>query len=706
MIQPLGEKTRGASYRPDIDGLRAIAVSSVLLFHLDVEMFSGGFVGVDVFFVISGFLISRLIKDEVEKKKFSFSNFYVRRARRLFPALFFTFVVSFVFALLMFSPQHFERFGGSLLHAAISLSNFYLWSESGYFDLESSVKPLLHTWSLSVEEQFYLFWPIVLVTLLRTGFKYGVPIFLMISGAFSLYLNQVFLDGRVSFISDLSSTVAEWIKEGPATIFYLAPFRVFEFAIGASLVWFVHTQPKSRIVSDVIFLTGLVFIAISVVFYTKETLFPSYYALLPCVGAALVIYSGGNAVFSSKLLNNKVAVNIGLISYSLYLAYWPLIVFYKYYLYDELVARDKIIIVVASFVIAYMMYYFIEQPFRRPRYTGGAQSKGAVGFICVSLTLLVVVLGAYVWVNSGWKWRVSRGADLGDVYGLDEHAKKNVLHDHYKKINRWSAVLDFGDKKDILIIGDSHASQYYWMANYLYEKYGLGTTIFSSSGGCPPIFNTYNLYDVPEAIKNEPEIQLACKRQTRIWEEFVEENAMRYEYVILSARWDLMFERGIYFKKRPPHHLLVDKDDPKFSVADSKRTFKKRLAETIDKIKKLGLTPIVFGQVADHEIPLWKCDNFQLILYSEKGLTKRCAIVPKSLVLKRLAWVTNTIREIASSSNVATMFPTDFLCDNEGEYCRTHYEGARLYNDGNHVNKGGALYLAYRWSISDIFPFR
>ena len=154
-------------YRPDIDGLRALAVFSVLFFHLGFTTFGGGYVGVDVFFVISGFLITQLIRAEVQRtESFRFSNFYMRRARRLAPALFFTFALCFAFAVVLFSPSDFERFSGALVHAVVSLSNFYFWTESGYFDTAATVKPLLHTWSLSVEEQFYLVWPATMVFLL------------------------------------------------------------------------------------------------------------------------------------------------------------------------------------------------------------------------------------------------------------------------------------------------------------------------------------------------------------------------------------------------------------------------------------------------------------------------------------------------------------------------------------------------------------
>jgi peptidoglycan/LPS O-acetylase OafA/YrhL len=171
------------TYKPHIDGLRAIAVLSVILFHFDFDMFPGGFVGVDLFFVISGFLITRIIASElISTGSFEFKNFYLRRVRRIIPALYFTIFLSFIFSVLMFSPQHFERFGSSLIYAVFGLSNIFFWQESSYFDTTSIFKPLLHNWSLSVEEQFYIFWPIIIVCLLNKIPKATLTLIVIIGG--------------------------------------------------------------------------------------------------------------------------------------------------------------------------------------------------------------------------------------------------------------------------------------------------------------------------------------------------------------------------------------------------------------------------------------------------------------------------------------------------------------------------------------------
>ena len=213
-------------YRPEIDGLRGIAVLGVLLFHLGVQQLSGGYVGVDVFFVISGYLITRLIRSDVRAGTFTFTRFYVRRTRRLFPALFFTLVLCLVAGCLLLSPGHLENFAGTLIASILSVSNIQFWQQSGYFDLESSLKPLLHTWSLGVEEQYYLFWPWLLVFLTRRFARHTFAI-ILIGGICSFCLNLVFYNSS------------------HATIFYLLPFRAFEFAIGALTLWIEERRSKA-----------------------------------------------------------------------------------------------------------------------------------------------------------------------------------------------------------------------------------------------------------------------------------------------------------------------------------------------------------------------------------------------------------------------------------------------------------------------------
>jgi len=417
---------------------------SVVFFHVGFDWFGGGFVGVDVFFVISGFLITRLIRDEVvENGSFSFSNFYTRRARRLFPALFFTLCLCFVFAVLLFSPQHLERFGGALLHTLLSISNFYFWLETGYFDTEAEFKPLLHTWSLSVEEQFYMVWPLVLVLLLRRTPPLTAPILLLVGGIVSVGL--------------------AWHFEHKNFAFFLAPFRAYEFAIGAILVWLIRFQPSNRLVLEPLVLVGLAMILYATVAFSYDTPFPSINALIPCLGTGLIVYAG-TARYSGRLLSNRIAVGIGLISYSLYLIHWPIIAFYRYWKFGELTLIEQLAICAVSVVAAALMYRYIERPFRRGAAAPGAWSRAGFGFGCAMLTLVLILPAASTWANSGWPWRIDREAAAllrsakdRDVQ-LTAACKYRIDHKPDDAFwARFSACVD-AHGPAVLVVGDSHGT--------------------------------------------------------------------------------------------------------------------------------------------------------------------------------------------------------------------------------------------------------
>jgi len=456
---------RPVNYRADIDGLRAWAVIFVMLFHLDIAMFKGGFIGVDVFFVISGFLITRLIRNEViENKSFSFSNFYVRRARRLFPSLFFTLCLCFLLSYILFAPQHFKRLGGSLLHAAVSMGNFYFWSETGYFNAASELKPLLHTWSLSIEEQFYLVWPIVLVLFLKKAPKYTTPVIIVILGFFSLYLNQIFVSGSNALIDLCPASMARLFSDGPSTIFFLSPFRVFEFSLGAIVIWLERFKPGNKAILEPLVLIGLGMIIYPVLTYSEDIIFPSYNALLPCIGTALLIYSG-TAKYCGKLLSNSLIVKIGLISYSLYLIHWPLIVFYKYWKISELLIIEKILIFAISLAAAVVMYRFIEQPFRRGS-SSKALSHGGFGFTCAMLAVVLMFSAANVWANNGWPWRFP-----GEL-AKQLNWKGNQFHEYvWNRLNKFKKDFVNNGQPKILVIGDSMAADF---INILAESNNIG----------------------------------------------------------------------------------------------------------------------------------------------------------------------------------------------------------------------------------------
>jgi peptidoglycan/LPS O-acetylase OafA/YrhL len=431
-------------YRADIDGLRAIAVISVLLFHFDINRFSGGFVGVDVFFVISGFLITRLIKHELETGNFSLINFYLRRARRLFPALFVTLLVCFVCAYQFFSALHFQRFGGALLYAIFSVSNIYFWNEQGYFDTEVDFKPLLHTWTLSVEEQFYLIWPALLLLLLTVRHKHFAVIAIGLLGLVSLYAAESYLAIDAN------------------AVFFLTPFRMFEFSIGAITVWLVQEHNKHTITEEIILLSGLAMIAYAVLSFDHYTRFPGYNALIPCLGTVMAIHAG-RARFSGKLLANPITVNIGLMSYSIYLIHWPLYVFYQYPVPHSLENSEIAALFAITLLLATLMYHLVETPFRRLTLFGKNIPTKSFVAGCLLSAVITTILAAHVWNNNGWSWRQQHTQITinQSTFDVEVESKKRRIYinenpDCHDDISVICTSGTSADTIDGLVVGNSH----------------------------------------------------------------------------------------------------------------------------------------------------------------------------------------------------------------------------------------------------------
>ncbi len=297
-------------YRAEIDGLRALAVVPVILFHAGFEVFSGGFVGVDVFFVISGYLITTILIEDMENDRFSIINFYERRARRILPALFFVMLVCLPFAWMWMLPDRMKDFSQSIVAVNLFASNILFWLESGYFGAASENKPLLHTWSLAVEEQYYVLFPIFLFVAWRFG------------------KNRVFW--MIIVFAAISLALSEWAwRNEPSANFYLAPTRAWELLAGSIAAFVAHKSGVKA--NNALSLLGLAAILFAIFAYDKNTPFPSVYALVPVVGVVLLVLFSGKETLTAKLLSTKLFVGIGLISYSAYLWHQPIFAFIRVY---------------------------------------------------------------------------------------------------------------------------------------------------------------------------------------------------------------------------------------------------------------------------------------------------------------------------------------------------------------------------------------
>lgn len=434
----------GLKYRPDIDGLRAVAVLPVVLFHAGISLFSGGFVGVDVFFVISGFLITGIIIGDMEQGRYGVGGFYERRIRRIAPAYLVTVVLTLSVAVVLLLPEDLAELGESALWSALMSSNIFFWVQSkDYFNGAAELKPLLHTWSLSVEEQFYLFFPIVLLVIKRMGlWRYAAALCLLaalVSFALSIY----------------------GVAYTPTAAFYLLPTRAWELIVG-SLLAFGFFPTFGRGAARWEALAGLALILGPVFLYTPGTPFPGLAALPPVIGAALIIHSGlgepaaGRASVVTWLLSSPPLRFIGLISYSLYLVHWPIVVFMKYY-YFTIDAYQQILIVVVSILLAFLSWRFVEQPARRGyRQLARPRLFMATG-ICIAL---VALAGWAAYESRGLPWRVPQDIQLL----ASKKAHQGPDRDCGAVFQEKRTMADLcvrgsaGREPDFVILGDSHAN--------------------------------------------------------------------------------------------------------------------------------------------------------------------------------------------------------------------------------------------------------
>jgi peptidoglycan/LPS O-acetylase OafA/YrhL len=355
---------RKNDYRPDIDGLRAIAVLSVVIFHAFPSLAHGGFIGVDIFFVISGFLISKHIWEELGAGTFSIKTFYARRVRRIFPALSVVLLACLVMGWVILTPGEYEQLGKHIVAGAVFVSNIVLWKESGYFDNAADTKPLLHLWSLGIEEQFYIVWPLFLAFFWRytRHFGWALLVILGVSLAYSMIV----------------------VRHDVVADFYSPLTRFWELALGAGLAyWVAHKPAISAMNRSLVSLLGLCLILGAIFIIEKDYPFPGAWALLPTVGAACLIYAGEGAWLNRHVLSLRLLVWIGLISYPLYLWHWPLLSFARIMESGTPSIEVRSWLVAASFVLAWLTYKFLERPVRsRPR------SRNIVLLLCLAMFLL------------------------------------------------------------------------------------------------------------------------------------------------------------------------------------------------------------------------------------------------------------------------------------------------------------------------------
>lgn len=662
-------------YRPEIDGLRSIAVVPVVLFHAGVGLFSGGFVGVDVFFVISGYLITSIIAEEIAQGRFSVVTFYERRARRILPALFLVLACCLPFAWMWMLPEELASFGRSLAATALFVSNAHFWESAGYFQARVELMPLLHTWSLAIEEQYYLVFPLLLLALRRRS------------------AGQVLI--ALGTLAALSLALSEWgWRNKPDENFFFTFSRFWELLAGSicALLHRRHGPTRSNLLS----LGGLAAVLTAVVAYDGSVPFPSVWTLLPVLGTALVILFGGTGTVTARLLSLPPFVGIGLISYSAYLWHQPLLAFARLRWAGEPPAALLLALAALSFALAYLSWRFVEQPFRRSR-QGIVPGRRAVFALAVAGSALFVGAGLSGYQSGGYAGRLPPAA----LVPLQQAAERNPLSEHcmFRANGRIPphpvpACMDFAPdgRIDVLFIGDSHSDAISWSAQQELKRAGLSSYAVSLAGcvGLP------GFYRVDQAARHD------CDGYNRDILAFARREGIRT--LVITSRftwyWDgAPFDNGEGGRESvaPGYVDRVDHRDEAARADDPARR-DRVLASYALELEALARE---FDVVLVYPIPEAGWDVPQLMARramfggSPDGASEGAPLSTSSAVYRRRNGAVLAAFDALADKGVRAVRPDRLLCDTvlPGR-CLNALDGQVLYYDSNHLSRHGAELLA------------
>ncbi|PCI88898.1 MAG: hypothetical protein COB24_00025 [Hyphomicrobiales bacterium] len=654
-------------YLPHIDGLRAISILLVILYHLNIAPFTGGFIGVDIFFVISGYLITDIINRKIVKRKFSIFEFYITRAKRLLPPLFFVILLSLIGSLFLFTPFHLESFSQSAISTVFAVSNVFFWLENDYFDISTRLKPLLHTWSLSVEWQFYFFWPLILLLIYKIR-HFGVPsIFILVIGALSLYLNILFQYG-IAFTLD-NESISKLFEDGASTIFYHFPFRMFEFIIGALLTWLPPFKSADKKTALLMFV-GLSLVFFSAIFYDQYTLFPSYNALAPTIGAALLIATG-HSKYLGGVLRNPVSVYIGQISYSVYLIHWPIIVFAEYVLFRSLTFSESLLVLVVSLISGAVMRKYIELPF----YKGGALNKFSKIIQKLALPTFGVVLVLFsllIWQGNGWKWRINpssveRVADAG-AYHIDQYGGVGF------KTNEVIELGQTGVSPSFVFAGDSHAAHY---------MHGLSEALKENSRNALGLFDHGCFISPNTTVYRNGTEDAVCSGEYEKLKNTLKGNDLS---LIIAYSWTgyrnqvgLRSKAAIKFDNASTYQLFLLKEI-------------EELQQDIGlnhPIILIGQVPGVIGHKANGIGSITDC-ILRPSLISSFCISKFDFPLENALGFE----VNKKLETFSNKTNITFINPEDIFCDEHR--CKSIINDKFMYSDNRHVSKDGSIYAVHK----------
>ncbi len=630
-------------FRLEIAGLRAIAVISVVLFHLNIPGFQGGFLGVDVFFVISGYLITRNILADARNRRFSFADFYIRRTRRIYPALAFTVGVTFIIGALWYSPPMFRELAKECTHALLSIANIQYWRQSfSYFAPNSDELALLHFWSLSAEEQFYLVWPVLIVLAHRVNRTFEV-----IAAA-----------GVVSLI--VAALVA---RSDPSAVFFLMPFRIYEFSIGALVLLAERRMPLSPTAAGAVQTVGLAGTVASVLLFDSSMPHMEIAALLPCLGAAAMIWAGSVPRISA-VLTNPLMVGIGAISYSLYLCHWPIIVFGRFIFGDDAGTPTATVGMAALMIAcASAMHLVVERRFIRPHNERSTSfPRFAAGFGAIILPMVAVTHATFL--SQGFPWRMP--AAQAELARLQDFPGE-------RDIPAIAGPLRFA------LVGDSFATQYLPGLSSMAERLAMRFDAFGGSG-CP----------ILDGIELTSYRRQACKA---VRDDALQRLSRTNVPIIIAQNWKAYSDAAV--DGAPDQALNAPR------AADSFVTLRAALERTFGQWIADGRRILIVGGQVETSCAIDRRRVLQGPLPHKPPAP--CPPMPRETIEQTNAPIDEMLGKVQAKwrDRITIFRPRDFFCDST---CPVVKDGAWLYFNPSHFSVAGSQYLLSR-SENVFLPF-
>lgn len=638
-------------YRREIDGLRAVAVIPVILFHAGATLFSGGYVGVDVFFVISGYLITSILISELEGGNFSIARFYERRARRILPALFFVMLCCIPFAWMWMLPSELTDFSKSVVAVVFFVSNILFWREEGYFAPSAEQKPLLHTWSLAVEEQYYVLFPVFLLLAWRFG------------------RNRVFWS--ICLVTALSLVASElgW-RYKPSANFYLAPTRAWELLAGSICAFWLSGREQRF--NNALSLAGLTMIVFAIFAYDEKVPFPSVYAFAPVVGTALIIVFGGAGSWTAKLLGMRAFVGIGLISYSAYLWHQPLFAFARIHSILEPSPLLMAELAALSLGLAYLSWRFIEKPFRKGQ-ASILPNRRAVFAASGAAAALFATLGITGSLAAGFPGRTtSSGETYAEALKSDRMRPNYGLSTDCEGAFTLSRNCRTSPDPQAVLWGDSHAMH---LVGALQSSATPLEFIQHTKSQCAPILDI--------AVIDSLTPWRDCVAFNDKILEFIR-NDKNIRLVILASSFAISREDAVIFDREGTSHK-----------GEIRPLVEEKLVETARALVGMGKEVVIVSPLPTDGTDHGKCLLKSALRKSDLGF---CNFTSEDKNINGNQQTIAFVRKVASHNALNMVTLTDFAC--RSGTCKASENGTFIYRDTGHLSVEGAKLLGKQHDIA------